>query len=129
MRDMKKRLIWLVMLAAVMMSCEQQESDVISKKRVLVTEATITEMEIWIDPPSGTTKWIPAFRGRWQDDNSIGLFAVDQYSHYGIHGFEFEEVYVYKLSVKESHYKEPPTEFLNTWYDLDKIISKEKAGE
>lgn len=115
-----------LVLTFIFASCEQSD-DIISKKRVLVTEPTLTEMEVWVNPLEGTSQSIPAFRGQWQDDKTYYLFAVDQYSHYGIQDFEFEEGYVYKLSVIESQYKNPPTEFLNRWFKLDKIISKTKA--
>ena len=116
-----------IVISSLLISCEQEDSYIISHKRVLITEPTLQEMEVWVDPFAGTTKRIPAFRGQWQDDKSHQGFAVDQYSHYGISGFEFEEGYIFKLSVKESSYKDPPTDFLNRWYELDKIISKTKA--
>ena len=116
-----------IVFSFLLISCEQEDSYIISHKRVLITEPTLQEMEVWVDPLAGTFKRIPAFRGQWQDDKSLQSFAVDQYSHYGISGFEFEEGYIFKLSVKESKYKDPPSDFLNRWYELDKIISKTKA--
>ena len=126
-----KKFIFLAILGAfVFASCQQQkedEPDIITKQRTLVTEPDLTEMQIWIDPMQDSTQMIPAFKGQWHDDKSTMLFAVDQYSHYGINGFEFEEGYRCTLIVKECHYTNPPTDFLNTWYELLKIISKTKA--
>ena len=44
-----------------------------------------------------------------------------------IEGFEFEEGYKCKLIVKESSYKNPPTDCRNQWYKLVKVVSKTKV--
>ncbi len=118
-----------VIAAVVLVGCESL--DITSTKRVLVTEPDLTEMRIsseagWTSPIEENKKTIPAFRGTWQDDGTTQLFAVEQ-NHYGIKGFEFEEGYRCELVVKECHYKNPPSDFLNRWYELAKVKSKTKA--
>ena len=123
---MKAKLCLLISCIVLFSSCEKKDG-IIRKQRVLITEPALTEMEVWLDPFEGTTECIPAFRGQWQDDKTYQMFAVDKYSHYGIHNFDWEEGFVFKLSINECQYENPPSDFLNRWYVLIKIISKTKG--
>lgn len=123
---MKKIIIALIVLGIGLAACEN--GGVNSKTRALITEPTLTEMEIKAWPLSPEPTLAPVYRGRWEDDGTTQLFSTNpQIQGMTIEGFEFEEGYECKLLVKESKYKNPPTDCRNQWYKLEKVISKTKV--
>ena len=119
--------ILLLVLGIGLVACEGR-SEVTSKKRILTTEPTLTEMEIKAWPMSPEPTLVPTYRGRWEDNGQTQLFCTDpQIQGMTIEGFEFEEGYECKLVVKESKYKNPPTDFRNQWYKLEKVLSKTRV--
>ncbi|MBO4577631.1 MAG: DUF4377 domain-containing protein [Paludibacteraceae bacterium] len=123
---MKKIIIALIVLGIGLAACEN--GGVNSKTRALITEPTLTEMEINAWPMSPEPTLAPMYRGRWEDDGTTQLFSTNpQIQGMTIEGFEFEEGYECKLIVKESSYKNPPTDFRNQWYELVKVVSKTKV--
>ena len=129
---MKKfiRLFILTIVLGIGLTACDGDPDVISKKRILVTEPTLSIMEINAWPLSPEPTLAPVFRGHWEDDGSTQLFSTDpNIQGMTIEGFEFEEGYECRLSVKESSYKNPPTDFRNHWYKLEKVISKTKVEQ
>lgn len=126
---MKKINLFILTLALGfgLTACESN-GEIISKTRALITEPTLTEMEINAWPMSPEPTLAPMYRGRWEDNGATQLFSTDpNIQGMTIEGFEFEEGYECKLIVKESSYKNPPTDFRNQWYELVKVVSKTKV--